>query len=166
MRTTAGDGTGAGGAAAAWWPVATGAMLALAAVAAAATWMAPRPDALRNAEVPASSVGWLPAYLDGAPRHWLEGGADAGPGTLARDGLAQVAVLLRNPPAGDDAVLVFLPAASAAPAIFVNSAHASPDVQVGAPYLAASRMQPVAIRVPRHFSGQAQTASTRYFRRP
>lgn len=151
MRKRAGDGTGAVGARAAWWPCATGALLALAAVAAAGAWMAPLPVALRNAEVPASSVGWLPAYLDGAPRHWLEGGADAGPGTVARDGLAQVAILLRNPPAGDDAVLVFLPAASNVPAIFVNSAHVPPDVQVGAPYLAASRMQPIAIRVPRHF---------------
>jgi signal transduction histidine kinase len=152
MRTAADDGTGTDGASTAWRPLATGALLALAAASAAATWIAPLPDALlRQVEVPASSVGWLPAYIDGAPRHWLEDEPRGEPGNVLVDGPVQMAVLLRNEPAGHGSVLVFLPAASAPPAIFINGAHAPPDVQVGAPYLAASRMQPIAIRVPRHF---------------
>jgi signal transduction histidine kinase len=126
-------------------------LLSLGVAAAAATWIAPLPDALRQAEVPASSVGWLPAYIDGAPRHWLEGESGGEPGSLLPDGPVQVAVLLQNEPASHGSVLVLLPAASAPPAIFINGAHVPPDAQVGAPYLAASRMQPIAMRVPRHF---------------
>lgn len=151
MRATAVDDTGVGGAGTAWWPVATGALLAFAVSGAAATWLAPLPDALRMAEVPAASVGWVPAYLDGAPRHWLEGEAAGEPGSVLRDGPAQLAVLLPSEPEGAGSVMLFLPAASAVPAIYINGAHAPPDVQVGAPYLAASRMRPIAIRVPRHF---------------
>lgn len=152
MRTTAGEGPGVIDADAAWRPVVLGCAVALAFAAAAAVAIAPFPDALRKAEVPARSVAWLAPYMDGAPAHWFEGGNAGQLRDLPRDGrLVQVAILVEGKPAGAGDTLLFLPAASRAPSVYINGADVPSNAVEGAPYPAAVRMRPIAVRIPRQF---------------
>ena len=152
MRATAGEGAGAKGAA--WWPFACGALVALVATGAIATWLAPSPAAQRAVAVPVHAAAWIAPYDDGAPRHWLEEDAAGDLRRLPRDGRAiQLAILLsRRPDGGADTVLS-LPAATGAPSVYVNGASVSTSPRVGAPYLASPRMRPVSVSIPAYFFG-------------
>lgn len=152
MRTTTSKGLGTDDANVSWQPFVLGGAVALAVAAVVAVWLAPIPDALRKAEVPAGSVAWLTPHRDGVPVHWLDGG-DAGKlRRLPRDGRAtQVAILLADKPDDAAGMLLVLPAAAGTPSLWVNGAFVPSDAEVGAPYLAATRMRPVAFVIPRHF---------------